>query len=120
MFQIFEFGDLCHSSGSQIVAIQFSALLDVSYSHTITKHKYFRFKRFDEMILVGGGLTRHQILYGKLAMFNMWNYEMSESELNNLTCGDQGNVSSWITLKKSGENDCYEETIKCQGIALLF
>ena len=39
---------------------------------------------------------------GEITDFNLWSYEMSEEELNFMTCGSKGNVVSWDSLKENG------------------
>ena len=41
-----------------------------------------------------GGFGSSDALEGSIANFRMWNYEMSSSELNALSCIDYGNVIS--------------------------
>ena len=52
----------------------------------------------------------------KITEFNLWNYEMSENELNSKTCGTKGNVVSWDSLKERGSaNRTAKSFPKCNG-----
>ena len=49
-----------------------------------------------------GALSLDQLTVGDIAEFNMWSYNMSVEQLNTLTCGARGDVSSWFTLQQMG------------------
>lgn len=47
-------------------------------------------------------LDANQILMGELGDFQMWDYVMTSEDVATLTCGDEGNVISWDTMKTAG------------------
>ena len=49
-----------------------------------------------------GKLDASQTVTAQIADFSMWDREVSEQEINVKTCGDQGKVSSWLTLEEKG------------------
>ena len=64
---------------------------------------------------MSGKLDTDAVLPGKIAWFNMWDYEMSEQEVKALGCRDKGNVSSWDTLAQQGTGSFHYETFLCNG-----
>ena len=64
----------------------------------------------------GGDLESDQTVPGQIADFNMWKKEMTLDELNLLTCGTEGDVVSWNTLKEEGvTNRTQKEFTACDG-----
>ena len=64
----------------------------------------------------GGDLESDQTVPGQIADFNMWKKEMTLNELNLLTCGTEGDVVSWNTLKEEGvTNRTQKEFTACDG-----
>ncbi|XP_067939166.1 uncharacterized protein [Watersipora subatra] len=49
---------------------------------------------------MGGNFDIRQTVTGKIAEFNMWDFEMSVAQINRRTCGYKGNIASWDTLQK--------------------
>ena len=63
-----------------------------------------------------GGYQLTQTTPGQIAVFNMWDYEMTAEEVNSKTCGSGGNVSSWDTLNVKGISDtAYRIFPGCKG-----
>ena len=52
--------------------------------------------------VLDNGYDVSQTVAGRLAEFNMWNFELSQDELNFNTCDKDGNVVSWNTLQERG------------------
>ncbi|KAF6024821.1 hypothetical protein EB796_016880 [Bugula neritina] len=50
---------------------------------------------------------------GKVALFNMWDYILTETEIQELGCNDRGNVINWDTLKFMGQADIIYEKLTC-------
>jgi len=46
-----------------------------------------------------GEFNIHQNMEGRIAEFNMWDYEMSGEELRQLNCTNKGNVINWDSLQ---------------------
>ena len=68
------------------------------------------------MMASGGKLDTHQTVPGQIADFNMWKREMTLDELNLLTCGTEGDVVSWNTLKEEGVSSRTEKKLTaCDG-----
>ena len=70
----------------------------------------------DLYYLSGGGLSVSHTIPGQLADFNLWQREMSEQELNSLSCSAEGDVSSFRTLEERGVSAKSFRTFpECQG-----
>ena len=68
------------------------------------------------MMTLGGELDPEETVPGQIADFNMWKMEMTLDELNLLTCGTEGDVVSWNTLKVKGvSNRTQKEFPSCAG-----
>ena len=63
----------------------------------------------------GGALELHQTVTGKIAQFNMWDYEMGMNELNMLPCVVDGNLVSWSTLLTMGTAAMTFEDFPCNS-----
>lgn len=50
----------------------------------------------------GGGLDVSTVTNGKIARVNIWNYEMTVDQVENLTCDRKGNVVNMDTLQING------------------
>ena len=61
-----------------------------------------------------GGLDLHNCAPGRMAGFNLYNYEMSIDELNSLSCADLGNTVSWKSLQQMGSSSSEQEDLECQ------
>lgn len=67
-------------------------------------------------IFIVGSLNAAQTIVGKLAWYNIWNYQMSDSEILNLGCRDEGNIVNWGTLKVQGDGpNMHFEEFPCSG-----
>ena len=67
------------------------------------------------LFIQGGGIDSDQCAHGKVALFNIWNYLMTESQLNRIECGEKGNVVSMSTLKMQGTMDSSYRDFPCTG-----
>ncbi|KAF6024823.1 NPTX2 [Bugula neritina] len=54
-----------------------------------------------------------QSVPGKVALFNMWDYVLTETEIQELGCNDRGNVINWDTLRFMGQADIIYENFPC-------
>ena len=54
------------------------------------------------LYITGGGLDVDEAISGDIAWFNIWDYRMSRSQLDDLTALSVGNVASMKTLKAAG------------------
>ncbi|KAF6030108.1 hypothetical protein EB796_011588 [Bugula neritina] len=61
----------------------------------------------------GGNLDTAQVIPGKVALFNMWDYVLTETEIQELGCNDRGNVINPKTLKFMGQADIIYENFPC-------
>jgi len=62
-----------------------------------------------------GGVQTDQAIPGKVALFNMWDYILTETEIEELGCNDRGNVINLKTLKFMGQSDIIYENFPCNG-----
>ncbi|KAF6024825.1 hypothetical protein EB796_016884 [Bugula neritina] len=60
-----------------------------------------------------GNLDTAQVIPGKVALFNMWDYVLTETEIQELGCNDRGNVINPKTLKFMGQADIIYENFPC-------
>lgn len=61
-----------------------------------------------------GGFEAGQITHAMVAGFNMWNYGMTEEELESIGCGDKGNVVKDTDMKLAGAGAQFTtETFTC-------
>jgi len=45
----------------------------------------------------------------------MWDYVLTETEIQELGCNDRGNVINWDTLRFMGQADIIYENFPCNG-----
>ena len=56
-----------------------------------------------------------QLVQGKMAWFNMWDYRLDKETILSLGCYDTGNIVSWDTLKEEGYTPRHYEMFPCRG-----
>lgn len=61
-------------------------------------------------------LDPNQTLVATIADFNLWDYEMTNAQLLNLSCTDQGNIVNMDTLLISGETKLRYADYTCPGM----
>ena len=54
------------------------------------------------LLFLGGGQSLGDVTPGKVAEFNMWDYEMTANQISVLPCREPGNISSWDKMLKYG------------------
>ena len=55
------------------------------------------------LYVLGTNLNLEQMNTGRIAMFNMWDYAMTEEQIQNLGCADKGNLVNFDTLQRSSD-----------------
>lgn len=65
--------------------------------------------------LLVGGLQASQATEGRVALFNMWSYEMSLQQLNSLTCDSVGDMVTQTDMQIGGSSQFSYEVFDCDG-----
>ena len=56
-----------------------------------------------------------ELMEGKVALFNMWDMEMSENEIKSVNCVPEGNLLSMFDMLTLGPADFSEEQVPCES-----
>ena len=71
------------------------------------KQTSFKFNVILPFIL-GGGFQANDTAVGTIADFGLWNYAISDDQINIETCGAVGRVVSWYTLAGYGKAEGFD------------
>lgn len=67
------------------------------------------------LISIGGDLDLGQVITGKIADFNMWNFQMQIDYLDELSCKTEGDLVSWNSLQVFGVAAFSLEDLPCSS-----
>ena len=94
-------------------------LLVAAHVIIVIAHQYLINKtRISQLILTFvtvGDYDVTQLTEAQVAWFNMWSYQMSEEQLNNLSCNSIGDAANQNGMQLSGTSQLTYETFYCKG-----
>lgn len=67
-----------------------------------------------------GGFDLNDVTQGRLAMFNMWDYERTLENIQNLDCESQGNLLTMSNLSIGGPANFTMEDVPCETSKSIF
>lgn len=67
-----------------------------------------------------GNFDLNQMIQGRYALFNMWDYDMTKGQLEAVGCQSEGNVLTMSGLSNHGGAVLTEEVLQCGSGELLF
>lgn len=65
--------------------------------------------------ILEGHFQLEQVFPATISSLNIWDYEMSASQLSALDCNSTGNLVDWDLLKVHGKEKMHYQMVPCKG-----